>query len=96
MTCRIAELQYKELVDITDGTRYGLISDLEIDTENGCIRNIIVYGRARMFGLLGREADAVFPWSAIKRIGADLILVEGTQGKHRSGRENSKISAHFP
>ena len=82
MTCRIAELQYKELVDITDGTRYGFIGDLEIDTENGSIKNIIVYGKARMLGLLGRESDAVFPWSAIKRIGADLILVEGTPKKH--------------
>jgi len=83
MTCRAAELQYKELVDITDGTRYGFIGDFEIDTENGCIRNIIVYGRARMLGLLGREQDTIFPWSAVKRIGADLILVEGMQANQR-------------
>ena len=78
MTCRIAELQYKELVDISDGTRYGFIGDLEVDTESGTIRNIIVYGRSRVFGLLGRENDLVFPWSAIKRIGADLILIDGS------------------
>ena len=78
MTCRIAELQYKELVDISDGTRYGFIGDLEVDTESGTITNIIVYGRSRFFGLLGRENDLVFPWSAIKRIGADLILIDGS------------------
>lgn len=83
MTCRIAELQYKELVDITDGTRYGYISDLEIDTEKGIIENMIVYGRSRLFGLLGRENDAVFPWSAVKRIGADLILIDGSCAKSR-------------
>lgn len=88
MTCRMSELQYKELVDITDGTRYGFIGDLEIDTDTGCIRNIIVYGRTRMLGLLGRGADAVFPWSAVKRIGADLILVEGNHKKHRGDSEN--------
>ena len=77
MTCRIAELQYKELVDISDGTRYGYISDLEVDTESGAVQNIIAYGRARAFGLLGREPDLVFPWSAIKRIGSDLILIDG-------------------
>lgn len=87
MTCRIAELQYKELVDITDGTRYGFIGDLEIDAESGSIRNIIVYGKTRMLGLLGREADAVFPWSAIRRIGADLILVEGHKARHRTDSE---------
>ncbi len=87
MTSRMGELQYKELVDITDGTRYGFIGDLEIDTDTGCIKNIIVYGKARVFGLLGRGTDAVFPWSAVKRIGADLILVEGTHKKHRTDRE---------
>lgn len=83
MTCRIAELQYKELVDISDGTRYGYISDLEVDTEQGTIKNVIVYGRPRMFGLLGRESDTVFPWSAIKRIGADLILIDGSSAKDK-------------
>ena len=81
MTCRIAELQYKELVDITDGTRYGCIGDLEVDTESGAIQNIIIYGRSRAFGLLGRENDLIFPWSAIKRIGADLILIDGSIAK---------------
>lgn len=76
MTSRIAELQYKEVVDITDGTRYGYIGDLEIDTEHGTIESIIIYGRPRLWGLLGREPDAVFPWTSIKRIGSDLILVE--------------------
>jgi len=79
MGSRIAELQYKELVDITDGTRYGFISDLEVNTETGVIESVIVYGRTRCLGLLGREPDLVFPWSAVKRIGADLILIEGAQ-----------------
>lgn len=83
MTCRMAELQYKEVVDIVDGTRYGYIGDLEVNTERGTIESIIIYGRPRLFGLLGRETDAVFPWSAVKRIGADLILVEGASGYNR-------------
>ena len=84
MTCRIAELQYKELVDISDGTRYGFIGDLEVDTESGSIQNVIVYGRSRALGLLGRENDIVFPWSAIKRIGPDLILIDG--GRKQNSR----------
>ena len=77
MICRITELQYKELVDISDGTRYGFIGDLEIDTETGTVKKLIVCGQARAFGILGRKPDVAFPWSAIKRIGADLILVDG-------------------
>ena len=86
MTCRIAELQYKELVDISDGTRYGFIGDLEINEDQGLIENIIVCGRTRAFGLLGREADVSFPWSAVKRIGSDLILVDGADRLKKSNR----------
>ena len=76
MDCRISELQYKEVVDITNGTRYGFIGDLELDADTGKILNVIIAGKSRCFGLLGRDSDIIFPWSAIKRIGADIILVE--------------------
>ena len=77
MICRIAELQCKEVIDISDGTRYGFVEDIELDPERGAIENIVVNGRSRCFGLLGREPDQVFPWSSIRRFGEDIILVEG-------------------
>ena len=77
MVCRIAELQYKEVIDISDGTRYGFVEDVELDPERGSIESIVVNGRVRCFGLLGREPDQVFPWASIKRFGEDIILVEG-------------------
>lgn len=86
MTCRIAELQYKEVVDITDGTRYGFIGDLELDAERGTVENIVVAGKVRCFGLLGRQADTIFPWSAIKRIGTDIILVDSGGKSDKSAR----------
>ena len=95
MTCRMAELQYKELVDITDGTRYGFIGDLEIDLEQGSIKNLIVYGRPRALGLLGREADAVFPWHAVKRIGADLILIDSNCVKNEVEQKIDEIPPNF-
>lgn len=83
MTCRIGELQYKELVDISDGTRYGYIGDLEVNAETGTIENIVVYGRNRVLGMFGSKTDTVLPWSAIKRIGSDIILVECGSRKNR-------------
>ena len=77
MDCRISELQYKEVVDISDGTRYGYIGDLELDADSGTVRSIIIGGKNRCFGLLGRKSDTVFPWSSIKQIGSDIILVDG-------------------
>ena len=77
MICRISELQDKEIVDISDGTRYGYLSDIELDSQQGSLHAIVVAGQRRMLGLLGREPDAAFPWSAIKRIGQDIILLDG-------------------
>ena len=77
MDCRLGELCSKELIDISDGTRYGFVNDLELDPENGRIRALVVRGRLRLFGLLGREADKVFPWGCVRRFGEDIILVDG-------------------
>ena len=79
MICNISDLQYKEVIDIADGTRYGYIGDVEIDAQNGTIESVIISGKPRWFGLLGREPDTVFPWSSITRFGEDLILVDGRQ-----------------
>ena len=87
MKCRISELQDKEVVDISDGARYGCIGDLEIDTEAGRIESLVVCGRTRALGLLGREPDQTFPWSAIRRIGEDIILVEGAVSKSASRKQ---------
>lgn len=89
MECRAAELRYKEIIDIRDGARYGYVGDVELDTATGQISALVVYGRLRWFGLLGREEDMVFPWSAVKRFGEDLILVEGGR---RSGHQNVQPS----
>ena len=77
MDSRIGDLRYKEVINVTDGSRYGYVGDAEIDLETGQIRALIVPGRLRLFGLLGRENERVFPWSAVRRFGEDIILVEG-------------------
>ena len=76
MKCRVSELRYKEIIDVADGCRYGFVGDAEVDLETGEVTQLIVPGRLRLFGLLGRWEDAVFPWSAVRRTGADTILVD--------------------
>ena len=39
---------------------------------------MVVPGRRRLFGLLGREEDRYIPWSSVRRFGEDIILVEET------------------
>ena len=82
MKLRIAELRYKEVIDIADGTRYGYVDDLEFDPESGVVHSIILSGRLRLFGLLGRDEDVLFPWTSVRRFGEDIILVEGRSRTH--------------
>lgn len=86
MKCRIAELRYKEVIDIVDGSRYGFVGDVEFEVDTGAIKAVIIPGRLRWLGLLGREEDVVFPWSAVKRFGEDIILVEGGERRGRRGK----------
>lgn len=58
-----------------DGCVLGFIHDIEIDTERGTLESIIILGRQRVFGFLGREEDIVIPWSEIAVIGDETVLV---------------------
>lgn len=62
METRIAELRYKEVISVTDGSRFGYVGDMEVDLESGQVRALVVPGRLRLFGLLGREEDRYIPW----------------------------------
>lgn len=76
METRIAELRYKEVISVEDGSRYGYVGDMEVDLETGQVKALVVPGRRRLFGLLGREDDRCIPWSCVQRFGEDIILVE--------------------
>ncbi len=71
-----SELRSKEVINIVDGKRLGLISDVEIDLENGRLVAIIVPGEGGIFRFLGGRNDLVIAWNEIVKIGIDVILVE--------------------
>jgi YlmC/YmxH family sporulation protein len=73
---RMYDLRQKEVINAEEGTRYGFVSDLEIDVTEGRILGLIVPGPGRVFGVFGREQEYRIPWSKIKKIGDDIILVE--------------------
>ncbi len=75
MSCRMADLRSKEVVSVKDGGRLGFVCDLEMDVDTAAITALVVYGRSRLFGLLGREPDTVIPWKEVEMIGGDIVLV---------------------
>jgi len=62
---------------VETGTVLGFVSELEIDTETGSVANIIIFGKQRLFGVLGREEDIQIPWQNIEVIGNETVLVKG-------------------
>lgn len=75
MICRVCELRHKEVINSKDGCRLGFVDDVEIDTVNAKVISIVIYGKWRCFGLLGREEDIILKWDCIELIGEDTIIV---------------------
>ncbi len=87
MIAFFSELRYKEVIDIHSGLRLGYVCDAEYDDKEGRLLSLITPGRAKLFGLMGREDDYVLPWACIARIGRDIILVDS---KEQLGRRHRK------
>ena len=88
MESTVSELRDKEVIDISGGSRFGYVGDVEVDLVTGQAKALVVPWRLRLFGLLGREKDRVFPWSSVRRFGEDIILVEGSGPAAIEGAED--------
>ena len=75
MVSRIADMRNKEVVNVKDGTKLGFIDDVEFDTVTAELTALVIFGKARFFGLFGREEDIVITWQDIEVIGEDTVLV---------------------
>ena len=72
---RITDLSYKEVIHLESGQRLGYVRDAEIDPHSGRVTALVIPGRLKWLGLLGREPETVMPWERIHRLGADIIFV---------------------
>ena len=73
---KFTELLCKEVICLCDGRRLGFVADVRIELPEGRVCAIIVPGPCRILGLFGRRDDYVIPWSCIRRIGPDILLVD--------------------
>ena len=79
MICRLEDLRRKEVIDILTGERLGYIDDAEMNIEKSAVQSFVIYGRERLFGILGREDDVVIPCSEIKVVGNDVVLIKHSE-----------------
>ncbi len=69
---RTDSLKNREVINIDTAERIGVVADVEIDTESGNIKSLIVK-RSGILNMLGREL--IIPWNSIAVIGKEIILV---------------------
>lgn len=72
---KTSELWSKEVINVVDGRRLGMVEDVELDLKVGKIDALVIPGRPGLFGLFGATQDVVINWNQIQKIGEDVILV---------------------
>ena len=90
MQFRFRDLRRKEVININDGCRLGLVADVDLRAPEGPSIAIVVYGPARFFGLFGRGEEFYIPWDCIQRIGDDIILIDKPFQKRDPGLERKR------
>ncbi|ARP49498.1 MULTISPECIES: YlmC/YmxH family sporulation protein [Caproicibacterium] len=96
MHSRVYDLHRKEVINVRDGTRLGNVGDVEIDTDTASVLALVIYGRLRFFGLFGREDDKIVPWSDIRLIGQDIILVDTSSPLRDSKKKGLAVKEEGP
>ena len=76
MAVKFTHLQCKEVICVSDGRRLGFIEDVEVEMPEGRITALIVPGPCRYLGLWGRRDNFCIPWSSVRKIGPDIVLVD--------------------
>ena len=90
MQYTLYDLRDKSVVNVKDGVNFGRVDDVVIDSDSAKIVSLVIYGRKKFFGLLGREPDFLISWDDIKIIGSDVVLisVDVAQNAQSAGKKN--------
>ncbi|KEZ50006.1 MULTISPECIES: YlmC/YmxH family sporulation protein [Metabacillus] len=71
----ISEFQTKDVVNVSDGKKLGMVSDFDINVTTGKIQAVFISGPGKVLGFFGKEEEVIVPWRNIVKIGEDVILV---------------------
>ena len=71
--CRITDLNSKQVINTKTGCHLGFVNDVEINTCDGRVSALIIFGRSRLLGR--RDGDIRICWKDIEVSGDDIILV---------------------
>lgn len=69
-------LRNMEIIDMKDGVKLGFVKDIVIDIDESKIKSIIIPFVGK--GWFGKEEVIEIPWENVKKVGADVIIVDTT------------------
>lgn len=72
----LCELCKKDIIAKGTGSKLGCADDLIFEPRTAAISHLVIYGKLKLWGLLGKEEDFTIPWESICQIGEDVILVD--------------------
>ncbi len=90
MICSLDDIKNKEVIDIITGERLGYIDDVEMNIETSGIVALIILGREKFWGLLGKEEDVIIPCKEIEVIGNDVLLIKRTEESKLAGMSKNR------
>ncbi len=83
----------KDIISISTGRNIGRRDDIEFNEISATVESLIVFGRPKLFGLLGRGKDVKIPWSDVITIGRDVILIKSAQNDING--KNGSINVNY-
>lgn len=73
-----SDLRAREVINVVDGRRLGVLSDVEFDPETGQIQALI-FGEPGRHLFRHNDEEIKIPWSQVVLVGVDCLLVEAPQ-----------------
>ncbi|SDB98254.1 MULTISPECIES: YlmC/YmxH family sporulation protein [unclassified Candidatus Frackibacter] len=79
---KLSELQGKEIINMHDGGRLGIIGETELilNTLTGDLESIIIPNQGGLLSVFGEEKYLIIPWQAVKKVGSEVIIVDLEDG----------------
>lgn len=91
---RLSELSGKEVINMGDGARLGIIGECEL-TFNGLtgeIDAVLLPMRQGFMSFLGESKVSAIPWKSIRKIGNDVIIIDLNYPNQQA---NKRLLHHF-
>ncbi|MEG2928413.1 MAG: YlmC/YmxH family sporulation protein [Oscillospiraceae bacterium] len=88
----LSSLCQKDIISTVTGQNIGRVDDLEFCQQTAKIESLIVFGRLKLWGILGREESIKIPWTDVVTIGCDAILINSAEIMENSKKNKAFIT----